>query len=136
GNDWRKARPEEDSLCLRCHALNTAEPRRYPEALADGVGCENCHGAAQNWLEPHFRDGWRQRSAEFKEAYGFKNLSVTNLAGRAAACVDCHVGNGAKGMKVNHQLIAAGHPRLNFEYSRFMAKLPKHWDAWADQQAS
>src|SRR5207249_2939948 len=28
---------------------------------------------------------------------------------------------------VNHDLIAAGHPRLNFEFGAFLANLPPHW---------
>jgi hypothetical protein len=30
---------------------------------------------------------------------------------------------------VNHDLIAAGHPRLSFELSAFMATMPPHWTA-------
>jgi hypothetical protein len=30
-------------------------------------------------------------------------------------------------MDMNHDLIAAGHPRLNFEYSSYLAAYPKHW---------
>ena len=29
---------------------------------------------------------------------------------------------------MNHDLIAAGHPRLNFEYASYMASYPKHWN--------
>jgi hypothetical protein len=31
-------------------------------------------------------------------------------------------------MDVNHDLIAAGHPRLNFEYSAYLEAYPKHWE--------
>jgi hypothetical protein len=30
-------------------------------------------------------------------------------------------------MDMNHDLIAAGHPRLNFEYASYLASYPKHW---------
>jgi hypothetical protein len=30
-------------------------------------------------------------------------------------------------MDVNHDLIAAGHPRLNFEFATYLASYPKHW---------
>jgi hypothetical protein len=29
---------------------------------------------------------------------------------------------------VNHDLIAAGHPRLNFEFSAYLENMPSHWD--------
>ena len=55
---------------------------------------------------------------------------MTNLsspAARARVCVDCHVGNRSRGMDMNHDLIAAGHPRLNFEFASYLASYPKHW---------
>jgi hypothetical protein len=48
-------------------------------------------------------------------------------------CTGCHVGAAADQEKnlplrdVNHDLIAAGHPRLNFEFSTYMANLTPHW---------
>ncbi|HJT78635.1 MAG TPA: hypothetical protein VJ739_15640, partial [Gemmataceae bacterium] len=44
---------------------------------------------------------------------------------RAETCVVCHVGSAEADM--NHDLIAAGHPRLNFEFSAFYANMPRHW---------
>jgi hypothetical protein len=40
-------------------------------------------------------------------------------------CAKCHVGNADK--DVNHDLIAAGHPRLAFEYTAYHHLLPRHW---------
>jgi hypothetical protein len=42
-------------------------------------------------------------------------------------CAQCHVG--ARDREVNHDLIAAGHPRLAFEAARFhyTDNYPKHW---------
>jgi hypothetical protein len=34
---------------------------------------------------------------------------------------------------VDHELIAAGHPRLEFEFSAYLANLPKHWSQPMDQ---
>jgi hypothetical protein len=51
---------------------------------------------------------------------------------RANLCVRCHVGGPDR--DVNHDLIAAGHPRLNFEYHAFMANLPRHWDDSRDRE--
>src|SRR5262249_29449111 len=44
---------------------------------------------------------------------------------RARLCADCHVGGPER--EVNHDLLAAGHPRLNFEFSSFQAIYPQHW---------
>jgi len=43
----------------------------------------------------------------------------------ARKCVECHVG--ASDREVNHDLIAAGHPELKFEFSKGMTAFPKHW---------
>jgi hypothetical protein len=43
----------------------------------------------------------------------------------AKKCAECHVG--AKDREVNHDLIAAGHPPLRFEFAMDMARMPKHW---------
>jgi hypothetical protein len=66
------------------------------------------------------------------------------LEARARICVECHVGS--PGRDVNHDLIAAGHPRLNFEFAAFLANMPPHWvektggnfpaQAWAIGQAT
>src|SRR5205807_1861790 len=51
----------------------------------------------------------------------------------AETCVGCHVGSPAVpafpgARDVNHDLIAAGHPRLNFEFAAFLFNLPRHWN--------
>jgi hypothetical protein len=51
----------------------------------------------------------------------------------AQTCVGCHVGappdvtNYIPLRDVNHDLIAAGHPRLDFEFSTYLANMPPHW---------
>jgi hypothetical protein len=37
---------------------------------------------------------------------------------------------------VDHDLIAAGHPRLNFEFNAYFESLPAHWDRRTDEQRS
>jgi hypothetical protein len=56
------------------------------------------------------------------------------IAGRAERCVACHVG--APGTDVNHDLMAAGHPRLNFELGVYHANMPHHWDDAKDRGAN
>ena len=127
---WRPA--TETALCLKCHASHDgvtagAEPGF---ALADGVGCESCHGASGRWLGEHFRAGFKGLSLEEKAALGLR--PTKDLAHRAKLCAECHVGTEDK--EVNHDLIAAGHPRLNFELGAYLGIYPKHW-SHADELA-
>src|SRR6478752_2187925 len=41
-------------MCLDCHADNVPETVRGKEFnMADGIGCESCHGGAEKWIESH-----------------------------------------------------------------------------------
>ncbi len=126
----------KDTRCLNCHVttettggIPTLPP---PHAVADGVGCESCHGPAKKWLGPHSTFEWKSLSAETKNSLGFVDTTA-DLVGRARLCTQCHVGSA--GRDVNHDLIAAGHPRLDFEFSAYHANLPKHWDVNSLQSA-
>ena len=45
------AAPDKEARCLGCHALDVSvEQRAQTLDLANGVGCENCNGAASAWL--------------------------------------------------------------------------------------
>src|SRR5262249_11368110 len=117
---------ERSALCLGCHAVAPARVSAgSPVQVADGVGCESCHGPAEKWLRPHAQGDWAKKSPAEKEALGMPPLHAA--ADRAAACVVCHVGTADADM--NHDLIAAGHPRLNFEYATYLANMPHHWVA-------
>ena len=39
-------------------------------------------------------------------------------------------------MDVDHDLIAAGHPPLHFEFASFHAHMPRHWPDWKDRDAT
>jgi Cytochrome c554 and c-prime len=104
---------EHNPLCLKCHGMSN----EAPEALqADGVGCERCHGNAEKWKATHYL-------RDFDREQGFVDLR--KLPVRVESCVKCHVGDGS--MEVDHDLIAAGHPRLRFEYAAYSANYPRHW---------
>ncbi len=123
--DIRQAHPEKMTLCLQCHvspavAARPGIPARFH---ADGVSCETCHGPAEAWLTQHYRPAWKQLSQTEKAATGFR--ATRDLPTRVSDCVACHVG--LPGMEVNHDLLAAGHPRLQFEFASFQAIFPKHW---------
>ena len=116
--------------CLNCHSPATAaaESTITGHAALASVDCEQCHGAAELWLKPHQRKDWKQLATDVKLRLGYKNLA--DVLTRATLCTDCHVGGA--GRDVNHDLLAAGHPRLNFELSTFHANWPKHWPSKTD----
>ncbi|MFM1802921.1 MAG: hypothetical protein RJA81_2273 [Planctomycetota bacterium] len=122
----------KDLRCLACHS--TPRSKREFEATvqlnADGVGCESCHGPAQNWLTEHTTNRWQSIDSETRQRdYQFTNTK--NLEIRTRMCVGCHLGRRDDGDLVdrdmNHDMIAAGHPRLNFEMSAYSDLMPKHW---------
>src|SRR5262249_7952802 len=127
-----KIHAEDNSLCLKCHLPRIGDPKADPHFpptnAVGGVGCESCHGAASKWLEPPPPPGWKDKkkgltAEQLDSQYNFKVLD--NAPARVRACAGCHVGE--PGREVNHDLIAAGHPRLNFELTAFEAAMPKHW---------
>src|SRR5262249_34488097 len=116
----RLSEPHRESLCLDCHAINARSDHLAPGnqfALPAGVGCEACHGPAEQWIVPHSRPGWRQRPAREKATYGLEDTK--DVLVRARKCAGCHVGSAER--EVNHDLIAAGHPRLAFEMAGYQA---------------
>ena len=108
--------------CLKCHSPLSQAPRRGRRFYGQhGVSCEDCHGAAGDWIAPHYRDGW-----EDLDATQTGMLETKSLDSRARMCARCHVG--AVDGEVNHDLIAAGHPVMKFEFSAYHDALPKHWN--------
>ncbi len=121
-----------ETLCLRCHVHSGYDPKHLgpqfnPES---GVSCESCHGAAQHWIDPHYRSEWQQQPLAAKRKLGLADTKT--LGGRARTCIPCHVG--APDAEVNHDLIAAGHPVLRFEFGTYLANLPAHWDVKRDMR--
>lgn len=115
--------PWNDSRCLACHSTagRTSQDGRAFER--DGVGCEACHGPARGWLAEHTAYSWDNLSPKERAAKGMFDTREIGVC--AATCADCHVGS--PGRDMNHDMIAAGHPRLTFELSAFLANMPHHW---------
>lgn len=116
--------------CLACHGLDIAPAQRARSFEPnEGVTCENCHGAASQWLGPHTRADWSHEKSVQLGLYDTKDLVK-----RTEKCLTCHLGNKEK--FVDHEMIAAGHPDLVFELDSFSAVMPRHWkepydkDAW------
>jgi hypothetical protein len=108
------ANAREASECLDCHADNVPAARRGEKfQLADGVGCEACHGGAEQWLASHYNAGSVTRADNLAAG-----MYPTNLAAaRANLCLSCHLGTENK--FATHRMMAAGHPRLAFELDTF-----------------
>lgn len=119
--------------CVGCHATQT--PADSVESLLDGVTCASCHAQPAGWREGHYLVHWPPAS-DPELATLIKSLAASNLRTRAAICAACHVGPqrvGDQVYDVTHDLIAAGHPRMAFEFATYLANFPKHWNAAADQ---
>lgn len=120
--------PEKEALCLSCHAYPDPTLQGPPTAArfstSDGVGCEACHGPAEKWLARHYSTEWKGFDPARKADLGF--VDTKNLHTRAEVCARCHVGH--QDMDVNHDLIAAGHPRLRFDFGAYLANYSfRHW---------
>jgi hypothetical protein len=109
-------------VCLDCHADNVPPERQGPRfQLADGVGCESCHGGAENWITSH--------AITAPDSYQ-RNLQAglfpaPDPVARAHLCLSCHLGDETK--FVTHRIMGAGHPRLSFELDTFTAIQPAHF---------
>jgi hypothetical protein len=123
------AAAHEEPLCLKCH---TTPGEKTPHAVGEGVGCGACHGPAEKWLTVHYLPAWKALSGREKwERYGFAPTKNTTV--RTLTCLGCHAGDSTR--EVNHDLIAAGHPRLVFEVAGFHyhPNYRKHWTEKAPQ---
>lgn len=112
-------------MCLGCHATPPG-PRGPRFQLADGVGCEACHGPASGWLSSHYAVGGTHAN---NVAHGL--VPLENPRVRAGVCLDCHFGSAGEGQFVTHRIMAAGHPRISFELDLF-STLTSHWQTDRD----
>ncbi len=136
-----EAPPWKTQECLACHAspphtgLPSEQNLSGDDLTSFGISCEACHGPSPLWLEPHRGANWNDNSPASVQAHtelGF--INTKDVTTRAQLCADCHVGG--EGRDVNHLFIAAGHPRLTFEYSAYMdlyAQKGAHWSIDDDE---
>ena len=112
--------PTKVELCLNCHADNVPDNKRGPLFdISDGVGCESCHGGAENWLGKHVSG-----TGDHADNLELGMYPTDNVLKKAVLCASCHVGNTKK--SVAHRLYGAGHPRLVFELDTFLNNQPSH----------
>jgi len=112
---------DQAPLCLDCHADNV-EPALRGERfhIEDGVGCEACHGGAEEWIKSH-AGGEATRAENLAKGM----YPSDDLVARAGLCLSCHLGDDDK--FVSHRLMAAGHPRTSFELDTFTQIQPAHF---------
>jgi hypothetical protein len=111
------------AMCLGCHA-EPAAARGPRFQVADGVGCEACHGASGGWIDVH-------TGGNHAASVAAGLIPLENPRARASVCLDCHFGSDRPGQFVNHRIMAAGHPRVSFELDLFTT-LQAHHDEDAD----
>jgi hypothetical protein len=109
-----------DKKCTACHAPKAGRAANGSAYEArQGVTCEHCHGAAEHWLDSHVSKEWK---AAKSKAQGFVDLA--NFQKRAERCAACHT-------VIDHEILAGGHPPLQFEMVAY-AQIMKHWDDGRD----
>ncbi|QDT36193.1 multiheme c-type cytochrome [Stratiformator vulcanicus] len=131
-------KPWNDVTCVACHGsiakVKTERPDRQANftATGRGISCDSCHVEPAKWMGGHVELASYQAEADRRAAYknvGMPYLSDPYVAGET--CAACHVGSAATAefpaRDVNHDLIAAGHPRLLFDLPTFLDAIPPHW---------
>ena len=99
-----------DQTCMWCHGTIVAAPSRK---VRPGVGCQRCHGAGADYLEPHETVGY-----DGSVALGLTPLKTAEV--RAQTCAGCHY-------ITDPGLIAAGHATgEEFDLAERMAAI-EHW---------
>ena len=109
--------------CATCHAT-----AGQPEVqLLLGVECQSCHGPTSAWDASHWNGATSSPSTA--NAHSKQRIDLRNLETRVTVCTTCHIGdlNRPQPLEVNHELIAAGHPPMYFEFESLWQRMPEHW---------
>lgn len=113
--------PTTAKVCLDCHADNVPTKQRGEKfQISDGVGCEACHGGAEKWIEAH-----AEEDATHQNNLALGMYPTEKPEARAKLCLSCHVGTKEK--FADHDIMAAGHPRMSFELETFTVNQPAHY---------
>jgi len=113
--------PTQAKECLDCHTDNVPPQQRGEKfSLADGIGCEACHGGSESWLATH-----TSKRTSYRDNVAHGMYPTADLRQRAQLCLSCHYGTAEK--FATHRMMAAGHPRLSFEMDTFLALQPPHY---------
>jgi Cytochrome c554 and c-prime len=108
--------------CLACHNSDrNITATQVSPRIAEGVGCESCHGPSQHWFDKHYQG----MESKIQAVQNLGLMDAGPLLQRAKICATCHVGG--KDRDMNHDIIAAGHPALYFDMAVYHEAYPKHW---------
>ncbi|HVK99946.1 MAG TPA: multiheme c-type cytochrome [Dongiaceae bacterium] len=111
----------EAKICLDCHADNVGDGKRGRRfQISDGIGCEACHGGAEQWIKSHTEPGVTHEANLKAGMYPTEDPHA-----RAQLCLSCHLGT--KDKLATHEIMGAGHPRLSFELDTFTVLQPEHY---------
>ncbi len=80
--DYRK-----DKSCMKCHVTGFEEGGFTLEDKPDewkGIGCEECHGGAEKWLDLHAKKNLKKRDRKLKQAGLIKPFKGKTV------CYKCH----------------------------------------------
>ena len=115
------AKVHESAKCLTCHSKVVDPAQVVPNvkwAVQNGVSCEVCHGPSEKWIDPHATPKEKAWSHEKSVAQGM--IDLRDLRTWAGQCASCH-------LQIDHDMVAAGHPRLHFELVDYNARTGAHW---------
>ena len=99
-----------NQTCMWCHGTIVAAPTRK---VRPGVGCQRCHGAGLDYLEPHETESYEQSVGK-----GLADLKTPAV--RAQTCAGCHY-------ITDPGLLAAGHETgADFDILGRMNEI-RHW---------
>ena len=120
---------QDAKICLDCHADNVAVEKRGEKfQIEDGVGCEACHGGAEQYVSSHV-----DVDSNHKANINAGLYPTDDPRARAELCLSCHLGNGEK--MATHDIMGAGHPRISFELDTFGVLQPPHYVVDDDYKA-
>ena len=110
-----------DQVCMDCHG--TVVSGKEKREAGDGVGCESCHGAAKDYLDPH-QEGEPEDGVQrvgYQKALQLGMAELQDASVRATTCTECHY-------ITEPRLISAGHPSgQDFDYLEGMGTI-QHWE--------
>ena len=96
--------------CMWCHGTIASSPSRRVRV---GVGCQQCHGAAADYLEAH-------ETADYAQSLALGLTDLRDAATQAGTCAGCHY-------ITDPGLIDAGHPSgAEFDVVAAKARM-MHW---------
>lgn len=117
-NQLGLAEPSREPSCLSCHEGSPiADKTTATEPTA--IGCETCHGPGKAFLAAHVSTRSTHAGSLAAGMY-----PTTQAEARATLCASCHIGDATR--RLNHQMFAAGHPRLRFEMHSWSGAWPYH----------